>query len=480
MRLGLDIGTSGVKAVLVSPEHQVIGQASAGLSVSRLASGHAEQSPQSWLDACVQCMDELHAHYPQFRDLRAIGLSGQMHGATLIDDQDQVIRDCMLWNDTRAWREAGALNQYPQVHQRSANWIFPGFTSPKLNWLRTHEPASFERIHKVLLPKDYVRLFLSGEYLTDLSDASGTGWLDVSQRRFSKTLLAHSGLELQHMPGCVEGSDPAGQLRDALAQRWGLNHPVMIAGGAGDNAATACGLGITQPGQGFVSLGTSGVLFTPTERCLPAVEQAVHAFCHALPQSWHHMGVTLSAADSLSWWCGILGVTPAQALAQLPASLDGPTTVKFLPYLGGERTPHNDSQIRGQFAQLEQATSQADMTQAVLQGVAFSLLDCLQALTQAGSQVDRLIAAGGGSASGLWLQMLADVLQREICVPQESGSIAALGAASLAARAIGEFEPTRSPSITQTYVPNPALAEAYARAHLDYQALYHNNKRDIG
>ena len=474
MHLGLDIGTSGVKAVLLDDQQVLVGQASASLSVQRPAPGFSEQDPQAWIDACAEVMDQL-----DLTRLVSIGLSGQMHGATLLDSTDTVIRPCLLWNDTRAERQAARLNAHPRVHELSGNWMFPGFTAPKLDWIREHQPADFDRVSKVLLPKAFVRLWLSGEYASDVSDASGTGWLNVQDRQFSDELLALSGLESYQMPRLVEGPHVSGQLREQLCQRWGITGTVVIAGGAGDNAATACGLGVTSPGQGFVSLGTSGVLFTPTKTCLPAPHSAVHTFCHALPNRWHHMGVTLSAADSLAWWSSVLNLTPAQAIASLPAILDRPSRVTFLPYLGGERTPHNDAQIRGHFSGLEHVTDTSDMTLAVLQGVAFSLRDCLDALNTAGSDVTRLTAAGGGAASALWLQILADVLQRPIDVPREAGSSASVGAARLAGLAAGAWsEPLTAPLCARTFEPSPNLVDAWAHAFDDYQSLYQANKAD--
>src|SRR5690606_18187650 len=298
-----------------------------------------------------------------------------MHGATLLDENDQVLRPCILWNDTRSYKEAAELDADPAFRAITGNIVFPGFTAPKLVWVARNEPDIFARVRKILLPKDYLRLWLSGEYISEMSDSSGTSWLDTGARCWSAQLLEKTGLNESHMPQLVEGSAQAGMLRAELASKWGLSNRPVIAGGAGDNAASACGMGTVKPGHAFVSLGTSGVLFAANGAYQPKPESAVHAFCHALPQSWRQMGVILSAASALEWYSQIVGSTPQELDAALGDQLQAPNSVTFLPYLSGERTPHNDAKIRGIFTGLGHETDRNSMTQAVLEGVAFAFRD---------------------------------------------------------------------------------------------------------
>ena len=270
-----------------------------------------------------------------------------MHGATILDEGDEVLRPCILWNDTRSHVEAAELDADPRFRQVTGNIVFPGFTAPKLAWVRKNEPDIFARVRWVLLPKDYLRLWLTGEHMSEMSDSAGTSWLDVGARRWSSELLAATELSERQMPTLVEGSEPAGRLRDELAARWGMAKGIVVAGGAGDNAASACGMGTVQPGQAFVSLGTSGVIFAANGSYLPNPQSAVHTFCHALPNTWHQMGVILSATDSLNWLSGVTGRSAGELTGELGDKLKAPGSVTFLPYLSGERTPHNDATIRG-------------------------------------------------------------------------------------------------------------------------------------
>ncbi|WP_077038339.1 xylulokinase, partial [Pelomonas sp. KK5] len=408
--IGIDIGTSSVKVALVDADDRVLAQASRALQVSRPQRGFSEQAPEDWWKAVCECMDELRErHGAQLAEAVAIGLSGQMHGATLLDEEGQVLRPCILWNDGRSAPQCEQLTRsWPRLQQVTGNLAMPGFTAPKLMWVREHEPQLFARTDKVLLPKAYVRWRLSGEFIEDMSDASGTLWLDVGKRDWSDEALAATGMNRRQMPGLVEGNAVAGRLSEGLAWRWGFKTPPLIAGGGGDNAAGAVGLGATRPGDAFVSLGTSGVLWATTAAFAPAPQLAVHAFCHALPDTWHQMGVTLSAAASLAWWAGICGRPEASLLAEI----DEDTTVApfFGPYLNGERTPHNDANVRGGFAGLAGDTSRAGMTLAILEGVAYTMRDAQQALAAAGTTLTEADIIGGGARSPLWCQLMADVL----------------------------------------------------------------------
>lgn len=332
--LGLDLGTSGVKALLIDADQTSLAEGHGALSVQRPAPGQSEQQPEDWIAATTAAINEL-AGKADLSGVRGIGLSGQMHGATLLDRSDQVLRPCILWNDTRSAQQAAVMDADPQFRALTGNIVFPGFTAPKLAWIAAHEPEVFERTAKVLLPKDYLRLWLTGEAVSEMSDASGTAWLDVGGRCWSPDLLAATGLSLDHMPALIEGTDVSGTLRPALAEELGLPANIPIAGGAGDNAASAIGLGTTEPGSAFASLGTSGVLFVATNGFAPNADSAVHAFCHALPGRWHQMGVILAATDALNWLAGITGVDAATLTDELGTQIAAPGPEVFLPYLGG-------------------------------------------------------------------------------------------------------------------------------------------------
>lgn len=476
MYLGLDLGTSGLKALLMDGDQRVVASASAVLSVSRPHEGWSEQEPADWITAAEEAIGALAQSHPkEMAALRGIGLSGQMHGATLVDGAGMVLRPCILWNDTRSHAEAGALDVDPRFRQITGNIVFPGFTAPKLAWVRANEPEIFARVAKVLLPKDYLRLWLTGETISDMSDSAGTAWLDVANRRWSPELLAATGLGEEHMPRLVEGTAPAGRLRGELAAKWGMTGHVVVAGGAGDNAASACGLGVAKGGEAFVSLGTSGVVFAATDAYLPNPQSAVHTFCHAIPATWHQMGVILSATDGLNWLAGVTGAKPAELTGELGAELRAPSGVTFLPYLSGERTPHNDAAIRGAFVGLSHQSDRASLTQAVLEGVAFALRDNLEALRAAGTELSSVMAVGGGSRSQLWLKTIATALGIPVEVPADGDFGAAFGAARLGLIAAENAEPSSvltRPGIASIIEPDRALASAYGDAYARFRALY--------
>lgn len=476
MYLGLDLGTSGVKALLIDANQAIIGSGNGSLDVSRPHSGWSEQDPAEWIRAVEDALDALKRDHPrELAAVKGIGLSGQMHGATLLDESDNVLRPCMLWNDTRSHVEAAELDGDPRFRELTGNIVFPGFTAPKVAWVRRHEAELFARLRRVLLPKDYLRLWLTGEYASDMSDASGTSWLNVRERAWSAELLEATELGLDAMPSLVEGTEVSGTLKPELAARWGMGRNVVVAGGAGDNAASACGMGTVGEGHAFVSLGTSGVLFAANRAYLPNPESAVHAFCHALPATWHQMGVILSATDALNWYAGITSCKPAELTEELGAALREPSRVRFLPYLSGERTPLNDSSIRGSFHGLEHASDRAALTQAVLEGVAFAFRDCLQALAAAGTKLDRVTAVGGGSRSQYWLKTIATALSLPVDVPADGDFGAAFGAARLGLIAAENAEPMEicsAPAIEATIEPDLALKPAFDAAYQHYHALY--------
>ncbi|TNE68724.1 MAG: xylulokinase [Rhodobacteraceae bacterium] len=477
MYIGLDLGTSGLKALLIDADQSVMAEANAALTNERPQDGWSEQDPASWLAACDTVMAAL-GDKADLSGVKGIGLSGQMHGATLLDASDRVLRPCILWNDTRSYREAAALDADPQFRAITGNIVFPGFTAPKLVWVKHNEPDTFKATVKVLLPKDYLRLYLTGEFVGEMSDSAGTAWFDTAARNWSDALLVATDMDRSYMPRLVEGSEVSGQLRPELAAQWGLSPSCVIAGGGGDNAASAIGVGVVKAGQAFVSLGTSGVLFAANDGYQPDAETAVHTFCHALPETWHQMGVILAATDALNWYGRLVGQGAAELTAPL-AHLKAPGKTQFLPYLGGERTPLNDAAIRGAFVGLEHATDTAAGTRAVLEGVTFALKDCAEALAATGTRIDRLLAVGGGSKSHYWLQAIATALGVPVDLPVAGDFGGAFGAARLgmmAATGVGA-EIALAPRIQATIEPVADLTEAYGDGFARFKAAQHALKR---
>ena len=472
MYIGLDLGTSGLKAVLIDDSQAILAEAVASLEVNRPFDGWSEQAPASWLDAGDSVMRALGAKV-DLSGVQAIGLSGQMHGATLLDAADQVLRPCILWNDSRSAVQAATLDANPIFRALTGNIVFAGFTAPKLAWVREHEPQVFDRLAWVLLPKDYLRLWLTGDHVAEMSDAAGTSWLDTGKRDWSDDLLAATGLTRAQMPRLVEGSAVSGHVRDTLAAKWGLPKGVIVAGGGGDNAASAVGVGVVKPGEAFVSLGTSGVLFAASAAYQPDAASAVHTFCHALPDTWHQMGVILAAADALNWYARLVGQSSSALTGSLGA-LQAPGRTLFLPYLGGERTPHNDAAVRGHFLHLDHATDSASLTRAVLEGVSHAFRDSFDALTGTGTTITRLIGVGGGSNSDYWVQAITTSLGLPIELPVAGDFGGAFGAARLgmmAATGAGA-EMATSPAIARMIEPVTALADDFREAHQRYRAAY--------
>ncbi|WP_299329496.1 xylulokinase [Parasphingopyxis sp.] len=431
MWLGIDIGTSSVKALLIDSDGAIAAQAEAPLAVSRPQPLWSEQDPEDWWTA-TECA-ALDLPGALRKSVHGIGLSGQMHGATVLGADDAVLRPAILWNDGRSAAQCEALmRRVPDATKITANLVMPGFTAPKLLWIAEHEPDVFAAIRTVLLPKDFVRLRMTGDKASDMSDAAGTSWLDIAGRKWSDAMLDATGLSEGHMPRLYEGCDSTGALLSSVAARWGMD-AVPVAAGAGDNAASAIGLGAVDPGDAFISLGTSGVFFVADESPRPNPDAAVHCYCHALPVRWHRMGVILSAAATLDWAVRFGGFdSVADALAAAGGAKAGPY---FLPYLSGERTPHNDAEATGAFVGITADTEPGDLVRAALEGVAFAIADCQNALGEAGDTVVHLV--GGGSRSDLWVQMIADALRRPVAQVAGGDVGAALGAARLGALAAG-------------------------------------------
>lgn len=436
--LGIDLGTSELKAILMDVDGAVLAHAGVRLSVSRRHSGWSEQAPQDWWQACLQALEQLRAH-AAFSRVVCIGLSGQMHGAVLLGDDDRVLYPAILWDDSRAVAQAEQLG--PGFAEVTGSLPMAGLTAPKLLWLQQHEPEVFKAIDCVLSPKDYLRLRLSGERISEMSDAAGTLWLDVAQREWFAPMLRATGLAPAQMPRLVEGGAPAGCV---TASGLGLSPGVVIAGGGGDNPVAAVGIGAINAGDGFITLGTSAAIVAITDHAAGNPASAVHSFCHALPDRWYTMGAMLAGASCLRWVTRLTGMPDEQTLldqvqAQLPMGLPVPLdTPLFLPYLAGERTPHNDPLLRGGFMNLGHDCTPAMLGYAVMEGVGFGLLDALHAVQSAGASVGACALVGGGARSEYWAQLLANILQREIFTLQGSELSACIGAAKLGFVAIGQ------------------------------------------
>lgn len=475
--LGIDLGTSEVKVTLVDQNQRILATGSVKLSLSNPQPHWFEQNPEDWWQATLQAIGQVRASAGSpFSALRGIGLSGQMHGATLLDARQRVLRPAILWNDTRADAECAELEALvPQSRAITGNLAMPGFTAPKMLWLQKHEPALCERLDKVLLPKDYLAFRLTGEFVSDMSDAAGTLWLDVAKRDWSDRMLAATGLNRGHMPRLIEGNQAGGQLRSSLCREWGLQQPVMVAGGGGDNAATAIGIGAIAAGNAFLSLGTSGVLFVCNDRFLPNPEQAVHAFCHCLPQRWHQMSVILSAASSLAWAARVTQTQEAGELAQLAETVDPTQAPIFLPYLSGERTPHNNAQAAGVFFGLRGSTDRAALAYSVMEAVAFAMADGYDALLSTGSVIAQASFVGGGSRSRYWAELIASATGITLLRHKDGDFGAAFGAARLARLAVtGESVESvcSMPPVAEEITPKPTLCAILPERLARYRRLY--------
>jgi len=479
--LGIDVGTSAVKALVLGEAGDVLDQASAPLEVSRPRPLWSEQDPDEWwraTDAAVRAL----AARGATREVAAVGLSGQMHGATLLDAQLRPLRPAILWNDGRSAAECRALEAAaPESRRITGNLAMPGFTAPKLLWVRAHEPDVFARLRTVLLPKDYVRLRMTGELATDVSDASGTLWLDVAKRRWSEAMLGACDLPLSALPRLCEGPEETARLRAEVAEAWGLAR-APVAAGAGDQAAGAVGAGVIAPGQASLSLGTSGVLFSADDRFRPNPERAMHAFCHALPDAWHEMSVLLSAASCLAWLARATGAaSEAALLGEVEAASRPSERLLFLPYLSGERTPHNDPEASGVFVGLDHDTDRAALGRAVLEGVAFAFADAQAVLLEAGVALGEVSVIGGGARSRLWGRILASVLGRPLVYREASELGPALGAARLARLCVTGEAPAAvctPPPVLWTAEPDAGLAAHYAPRLAAFRELYQRLRRN--
>ncbi len=476
MYIGIDLGTSGVKAILLDEQQHILASHTEGMSVSRPHPLWSEQDPEQWWQAADRAMLALGTMH-NLGSVRALGLTGQMHGATLLDKKHQVLRPAILWNDGRSFAQCRALEtEVPRSREITGNLMMPGFTAPKLRWVAEHEPRIFDRVDKVLLPKDYLRWRMTGDFASDMSDAAGTMWLDVGRRDWSDELLDACRLSRRQMPALFEGNQVTGTLLPSLASHWGLP-PVPVVAGGGDNAAGAIGVGLYRQGQAMLSLGTSGVYFAVSDGFLSNPEKAVHSFCHALPNTWHLMSVMLSAASCLDWATKITGLGNVPAL--LEAAAGSRTNVPpafFLPYLSGERTPHNNPNATGVFWGLTHDHGPAELARAVVEGVSFGLADGMDVLHETGLRPDSITLIGGGARSAYWRQLLADISGHQLDYRTGGDVGPALGAARLAQLSCHPDTPWSEIlpplPLEASYRPDKNHHEAYLEQRRTFRQIY--------
>ena len=477
--LGIDLGTSALKVVLVDGDQRVLASASIALHTSRPHPDWSEQAPEDWWRAACAGIDRLRGEAPDgLRRVRAIGLSGQMHGLVALDGDDRVLRPAMLWNDSRASEEAASIAATHPAFARIAGAAqSTSYWPAKLLWLRRHEPATAARIRHLLLPKDYLRLRMTGLHRTDGCDASGTLLLDAQGRRWSGTILAACAVAPAWLPDLAEGDRPAGSLLGTVAAAWGIEaRDVVVAGGGGDSAAGAIGAGAVHDGDGIISLGTSAQVFVTTARYRPAPDDGVQAFAHALSGLWFQSAAVLNGASALAWAARLLGHDdPAPLLAEAEAGYAGPGGLLFLPYLAGERTPHNDPHARGVLFGLTPATAPVQVVQAVIEGVACSLADALDSLARAGTSLREAAIVGGGARSAFWTRIIADVTGIPVIRHAGGETGPAFGAARLARMALtGEpaDDVCTTPARLDRTLPDPARHAAYRLQLARFRALY--------
>jgi xylulokinase len=439
--LGIDVGTSGVKAIIVDGHDRELASASAPLEVRRPHPLWSEQNPDDWWDATAATLDRLAADHPDaMARVAALGLSGQMLGVTLLDAHDRPIRPALLWNDGRAAAECAELERrIPDFVDRVGCRAMPGFSAPKILWLARHEPEAIARTRRILLAKDYVRLKLSGEAVSDHADGSATLLMDTRAGAWSDDITAACGISSGLLPRLVASNAISGSLQGSLARRWKLRPALPIAGGAGDNMCGAVGAGVVRSGDAFISLGTSGVYFVADDRFVPAQGKGMHTHRHAVDGLFARHGVVLSAAGALTWIAGLVGAESVDRFiaAIEAADLRADDIPVFSPYLSGERTPHDDPAITATFSNLRADTTALHLGRAVLEGVAFALADCQNALVDAGAPIQRIALIGGGARSRLWCEIIATVLGRPLLLSSRAVLGPALGAARLARQSVG-------------------------------------------
>ncbi len=478
MFIGIDLGTSAAKTVLVDERQHVVASATAPLRPRTPQLGWSEDDPQCWWDAVDASMRSLRAdHLGLLQSVRAIGLSGQMHACLLLDAEDRPVRPAILWNDGRSAAEAARLRKdVPVLADRLGVAAAAGFTGPKIAWLRTHEPAVLDRVATLLLAKDALRLRMTGERATDRSDAAGTWLLDQAARRWSADAIAACGVDPGWLPPLLEADQVSGRLRPAIAEQWGLRPGLPVACGGGDTAAGGIGIGAIEAGDGFISLGTSAQVFLADDQFTPAPGGFVHAFCHAAPERWYSMAALLNGASPLAAAVSWVGANDIAAmLDRVEASYAGPGALLALPYLAGERTPHDDPHARGCLLGLTAGTTPADIVLAVLEGVAFSLADGVEALAATRRVPAQLAIIGGGARSSFWASLIASVLGISLLRYRDAQHGPAFGAARLARLAVtGEdlAAVATKPAVDRVFEPDARVTAAYAPRLEAFRSLY--------
>ncbi len=475
--IGIDLGTSAVKLLLMEGDGTIQNSVSKEYPLYFPRPGWSEQHPGDWWKAVCEGIKDLVKDIDKSK-VAGISFGGQMHGLVILDDQDQVIRPAILWNDGRSTEETEYLNSVigkENLTEYTANIAFAGFTAPKILWVKEKEPENFARIGKIMLPKDYIAYKLSGTFCTDVSDASGMLLFDVKNKCWSKEMLDICSITEQQVPRIFESYDIVGNLKPELADLLGLSNEVKIVAGAADNAAAAVGTGTVGDGMCNVSLGTSGTIFVSSEKFGVDKYNSLHAFAHA-DGSYHLLGCMLSAASCNKWWMDEIIGTKEYKEEQSKITKLGENKVFFLPYLMGERSPHNNPNARGTFIGMTMDTTRADMTQAVLEGVAFAIRDCFEVVKALGVKIERTKISGGGAKSPLWREIFANVLNIKVDI-LESEEGPSLGGAILAAVACGEFASVEEAAqkivkIVDTIEPNPEIAAKYEKKYRQFAQIY--------
>ena len=475
--IGVDLGTSAVKLLLMDGAGHIEKIVSREYPIYFPHPGWSEQKPEDWFAQSMEGIRELTAECDKSQ-VRGISFGGQMHGLVVLDEADHVLRPAILWNDGRTEEETDYLNQVigkETLSKYTANIAFAGFTAPKILWMKNHEPELYEKIAKIMLPKDYLAYKLSGTFCTEYSDASGMLLLDVQNKCWSKEMLDICGIREEQLPKLYESYEVVGNLKPEIAEELGLSADVKVIAGAGDNAAAAVGTGTVGDGMCNISLGTSGTIFISSRSFCVDSNNALHAFAHA-DGKYHLMGCMLSAASCNKWWMDEIIRTKEYTKEQENITKLGKNNVFFLPYLMGERSPHNNPDARGTFIGLTMDTTREDMTQAVLEGVAFAIRDSFEVAKSLGIQIERTKICGGGAKSPLWRRMIANVLNIKVDrIESEEGP--ALGGAMLAAVACGVFSSVEEAAekivrVTETIEPEPELVEKYERQYQKFAKIY--------
>ena len=477
--VGIDLGTSAVKLLLMDGTGKIQKIVSKEYPLYFPHPGWSEQNPEDWYEKSMEGLKELLSGCDKSQ-VAGISFGGQMHGLVILDKDDQVIRPAILWNDGRTGEETDYLNQVigkDKLSAYTANIAFAGFTAPKILWVKKHEPENFARIEKLMLPKDYLAYRLSGTFCTDVSDASGMLLFDVEHKRWSKEMMEICGVKESQLAQIFESYEAVGTLKPELAAELGLSENVKIAAGAGDNAAAAVGTGTVGDGACNISLGTSGTIFISSEKFGVDEHNALHSFAHA-DGHYHLMGCMLSAASCNKWWMDEILRTRDYSGEQKDIDVKelGKNHVFFLPYLMGERSPHNDPNVRGTFIGMSMDTTREELTQAVLEGVVFGLRDSFEVAKSLGIQIDRTKICGGGAKSPLWRQMVADILNVKVDIP-ESEEGPAMGGAMLAAVACGEYASVEEAAakivkVVDTVEPIPENAQRYEERYQQFRKIY--------